>query len=80
MPPKKKSPEANPASTVVPSHPPHQAIAVRAYEFFVQRGYTHGWDLQDWLRAESELLAKQPAMPPAKASRRRKAEAAGVAS
>jgi hypothetical protein len=80
MPPKKKSPETNPASTVLPSQPPHDAIAVRAYEFFVQRGCTHGWDLQDWLQAESELLAKQPGMPPAKSPRRRKTEAAGVAS
>ncbi|HWF37326.1 MAG TPA: DUF2934 domain-containing protein [Candidatus Acidoferrales bacterium] len=80
MPAKKKSAEANPGPTVLTSQPPHHAIALRAYEFFVQRGYNHGWDLQDWLQAESELLGKQPAMPPAKAPRRRKAEAAGVAS
>jgi hypothetical protein len=31
------------------------SIARRAYELFVQRGQTHGNDLEDWLRAEREL-------------------------
>lgn len=31
-------------------------IAHRAYEFFEARGYKHGNDLEDWFRAESELL------------------------
>jgi HSP20 family protein len=33
------------------------AIAHRAYELFEARGSEHGHDLQDWFRAESELLA-----------------------
>jgi HSP20 family protein len=31
-------------------------IARRAYELFEARGYQHGSDLEDWFRAESELL------------------------
>jgi HSP20 family protein len=32
------------------------ALARRAYELFEARGYEHGNDLEDWFRAESELL------------------------
>ena len=32
------------------------AIAVRAHELFEARGREHGHDLDDWLRAKSELL------------------------
>ncbi len=30
-------------------------IRFRAYQLYVQRGGTHGADLEDWLRAESEI-------------------------
>jgi len=33
------------------------AIAHRAHELFEARGREHGHDLEDWLQAESELLA-----------------------
>jgi len=33
-----------------------RAIAERAYEIFEERGYAHGNDLEDWLRAEAEML------------------------
>ncbi len=33
----------------------YQQIEVRAYELFEQRGREHGHDLDDWLRAESEV-------------------------
>ena len=33
----------------------HDRIARKAYEVYERRGYTHGRDLDDWLRAE-ELL------------------------
>jgi hypothetical protein len=33
-------------------------IAVRAYELFLERGAEHGRDLEDWLRAESELSGR----------------------
>ena len=32
-----------------------EQIAARAYEHFVERGYDHGHDLEDWLAAEREL-------------------------
>ena len=32
------------------------AIAHRAFELFEARGYEHGRDLEDWFRAESELV------------------------
>ena len=30
-------------------------IRGRAHEIYVQRGYVHGFDLEDWLQAEGEL-------------------------
>ena len=33
-----------------------ERIAQRAYELFEERGREHGNDLDDWLRAESEIL------------------------
>jgi hypothetical protein len=41
-------------------------IAERAYGFYVDRGYAHGFDREDWLRAEGEL--KDPHRVPAGAS------------
>lgn len=34
-----------------------QAIRLRAYILFEQRGKKHGHDLDDWLQAEAELTA-----------------------
>jgi len=34
-----------------------QAIEARAYEFYLERGSSHGEDISDWLRAEQELAA-----------------------
>lgn len=31
-------------------------IAARAYELHAQRGYRHGFALEDWLEAEREIL------------------------
>ena len=31
----------------------YDEIAKLAYQFFVERGYQHGHDREDWLRAES---------------------------
>ncbi len=36
------------------------AIARRAYELFEARGYEHGHDHEDWLKAESEILLDAP--------------------
>jgi hypothetical protein len=32
------------------------AVAKRAYQIFETRGYKHGFDLEDWMSAEKELL------------------------
>ena len=32
-----------------------EEISRRAYELFLERGGTHGADMDDWLRAEHEL-------------------------
>jgi hypothetical protein len=33
-----------------------ELIAMRAYERYAARGYTHGHDVEDWLAAEREIL------------------------
>ena len=48
-------PMAHPAS---PVKVPHDKIAMRAYEKWVQRGRPHGTHVQDWLDAERELQAE----------------------
>ena len=35
--------------------PTQEDIARRAYELFIQRGYEHGHDMEDWLQAERDL-------------------------
>jgi hypothetical protein len=35
----------------------HDAIAKRAYELYLERGSTPGYELEDWLAAEAELTA-----------------------
>lgn len=39
--------------------PSHEEIAARAYAVYQQRGEGHGEDLDDWLRAERELLLQR---------------------
>jgi hypothetical protein len=48
-----------PAPVAPAPAPAHDAIARRAFELFVERGYTHGHAMEDWLRAESELSRGQ---------------------
>lgn len=36
----------------------HDEIAVLAHRFWAERGFQHGHDAEDWLRAEQELLRK----------------------
>ena len=35
-----------------------EAIAQLAYQFFVERGYEHGHDQEDWLRAEAIIRSR----------------------
>ena len=38
--------------------PTYEQVAERAYDFYLARGETHGHDIDDWLRAETELRAE----------------------
>ncbi len=46
---------------VVPetTRPGYFDIATRAYELFIERGGAHGFDQEDWIRAERELQSTQ---------------------
>lgn len=35
------------------------AIRLRAYELYAQRGYVEGFEEEDWLTAEREVLARR---------------------
>jgi hypothetical protein len=51
LPATKKSPAAKTAPT-------HEEIALRAYEIYLERGGAPGNALEDWTRAENELMGK----------------------
>jgi hypothetical protein len=38
--------------------PTYDEIARRAYQLFEERGFMHGLDMDDWLRAETELSSR----------------------
>ncbi len=52
------TPTYGPAQGVMQNRIPHDKIAMRAYEKWVQRGRPCGTELQDWLEAEAELRAE----------------------
>jgi hypothetical protein len=52
---KTSSPTVRKSSTVN-GHPTREEIALRAYEIFLERGGAPGNELEDWTRAERELL------------------------
>jgi hypothetical protein len=37
-------------------------IRTRAYQFYEERGYEDGHDLEDWFRAKGEIFGKKPAV------------------
>lgn len=49
--------KASRAATVTQlrSGPTHDQISRRAYELYVERGYVHGHEQEDWAQAEREL-------------------------
>jgi hypothetical protein len=53
------SPPAAEALSSAPDRPSAEAITRRAYELFLERGGTHGNDVDDWVSAELELSAAQ---------------------
>ena len=36
-----------------------ELIRKRAYEFYEERGFENGHDIEDWLKAEAEIMGKQ---------------------
>ena len=40
------------------SHPTREEIALRAYHIYLERGGAPGNELEDWTRAERDLLEK----------------------
>lgn len=36
----------------------NRMVEHRAYDLFMERGYSHGDDMNDWLRAEQEIRSK----------------------
>jgi hypothetical protein len=36
-----------------------ESIAKRAYQLYLRRGADHGYDLDDWLQAEREILGPE---------------------
>jgi Protein of unknown function (DUF2934) len=39
------------------NHPTQEEIALRAYQIYLERGATPGYELEDWTEAERQLLA-----------------------
>jgi hypothetical protein len=68
---KPRTPTSTPAQAAAPTAPRthqrvspcddlHILIAKRAYELYSERGYRHGYALDDWLDAEREILGQIP--------------------
>ena len=53
------SPKAKKAVVANGHHPTHEQIAIRAYHIYLERGATPGNELEDWVRAEGELIEEQ---------------------
>ena len=57
---KRKEPPTEHESLDFPRKPSPDDIARRAYDLYQERGAAPGGEVDDWLRAERELLEKQP--------------------
>jgi hypothetical protein len=65
-------------TTAAAAKPACERVAMRAYEKWLQRGCVHGYDQQDWVEAEREVMAEQNrsttssagSQPPSKQQRR----------
>ena len=61
MPPKRKLSPVVTVGSRAPrarSRPMQEKIRFRAYQIYLDRGGEHGRDVEDWLKAERELLKK----------------------
>jgi hypothetical protein len=54
-----KSEPAVRKSRTAKAHPTHEEISLRAYQIYLERGCTPGNPMDDWTRAERELIAKK---------------------
>ena len=57
-----KDPKRKLPLSVPDSRTDEEMTRKRAYELYVDRGMEDGRDLEDWFRAEEELLGKQRAV------------------
>ena len=58
-----KDPNRKPPVSVMPdSRIDEETTRKRAYQLYVDRGMDDGRDLEDWFRAEEELLGKERAV------------------
>ena len=54
------SPKAQKSATPANGHyPTHDQIALRAYHIYLERGGVPGNELEDWTRAERELVEEE---------------------
>jgi hypothetical protein len=53
-----------------------EIIRMRAYQLFEQRGCRHGYDVEDWLQAEAEVMGKRSSPSANQTERAREAAAA----
>ncbi|MFH1613264.1 MAG: DUF2934 domain-containing protein [bacterium] len=33
----------------------YEKVAQKSYQYFIEKNYSHGYDSEDWLRAENEI-------------------------
>jgi hypothetical protein len=69
--PTKEAARAVSDSQTAEDRPRREEIEVRAFQIYVERGGTHGQDMEDWLKAERELLEEH-------GKTRQKTKSAGV--
>jgi hypothetical protein len=66
--PAKPTPTVQPMQTAKPATPTMKPstdrVAKLAYEKWLKRGCVHGFDLQDWVEAEKELMAEHGGTKP----------------
>ena len=56
---KNNSKPVRPATETPVSTELEEQIRCRAYEMYAQRGNTEGYELEDWLQAEAEVLGSK---------------------
>ena len=52
-----RNPESEASASVTPET--YEAVRARAYELYLERGGEHGRDVEDWSRAEEEIVRSQ---------------------